>query len=49
MLDVTVMRQGKQVDLKLMPRGVKTQNGVVGQLGIRPRLIPIRSFLMNIV
>ena len=36
MLDVTVMRQGKQVDLKLMPRGVKTQNGVVGQLGIRP-------------
>lgn len=38
MLDVTVMRQGKQVDLKLMPRGVKTQNGVVGQLGIRPQI-----------
>lgn len=38
MLHVTVMRQGNPLDLKLMPRAVETRSGVVGQLGIRPKV-----------
>ncbi|VEG13132.1 RIP metalloprotease RseP [Moraxella cuniculi] len=38
MLNVVIMRQGKEQVLKLMPRTVKTKHGKVGQLGIKPKI-----------
>ncbi|MFC0819439.1 RIP metalloprotease RseP [Moraxella marmotae] len=38
MLDTVIIRDGKTQSLKLMPKGVKTRDGVIGQLGIRPQM-----------
>ncbi|UTO05168.1 RIP metalloprotease RseP [Moraxella sp. FZLJ2107] len=38
MLAVVIIRDGKQLPIKLMPRGIKTRDGVIGQLGIKPHI-----------
>lgn len=38
MLNIIIIRDGQQMPIKLMPRGVKTRDGMIGQLGIKPKI-----------
>lgn len=35
MLEFSVLREGKQLQIGVMPRGVKTAQGIIGQIGVR--------------
>ncbi|WP_294033296.1 RIP metalloprotease RseP [uncultured Moraxella sp.] len=38
MLNATIVRDGQEQSIRLMPRGIKTRDGVIGQLGIKPKI-----------